>query len=388
MKKHRWLAAAILFLIMAVSCQGSGDEQSSQKSPSPSSSSSKSSGKESGGKQSDKAQAEDHAYIEGAKTVLIDPIEADQLDISDVVFVGEQKIVVSYPRDIGEVGALIVDLESGSFTMLPDNFRVLKKLENGDLFGTLEAENTYVILDKETYSVRKQLRQPEGTDPDLDLSPDGKTVAYVKNEGLFVSDLEFSQPVLLVASKTAPDAFKSERPRYPMWLDNSRILYRMLGWEQVNASGVINRDGKSGKSYGESKNAVIYPLISGDFLYRGEYGLGCGLLDGNTGQKKAVTRALLEYEGFAFDKNGKWVAFFQTNPEPAEENPWTARFEIRTLIDGATLVKYETEEQGGAPIEDAAAAPDGKSLLFTDLDKTGRRVLYRLEVGTEEKAGE
>jgi hypothetical protein len=30
------------------------------------------------------------------------------------------------------------------------------------------------------------------------------------------------------------------------------------------------------------------------------------------------------------------------------------------------------------------ASPDGKFLLFTDMDKSGRRVLYKLEISVEQ----
>jgi hypothetical protein len=70
-------------------------------------------GQESGGGQGkEEEKGEPHEYIKDAKTVMIDQIEADKLDVSDVVFVGEKRIAIACPKDIGAKKGFLYDLET------------------------------------------------------------------------------------------------------------------------------------------------------------------------------------------------------------------------------------------------------------------------------------
>jgi len=386
MRKNKLLIITLAVILLLVSCSGKSGEQKSKQQKPPQSPESGESQQDGGGQGKEEEKSEPHEYIKDAKKVTIDQIETDKLDISDVVFVGEKKIAVACPKDIGEKKSFLYDMEAKQAVKLPDNTTVIKKLENDDLFVRTGNEGSYAILDGASYTVKKAINRPETVDPSLDISPDGKLLAYVTSEGLFAADTDFQNPVKLVDAKKEQDVFRSLMPRYPMWLDNSRISYKMLGWEHVMYCGVVLRNGSENKVYENAKDSSIYPLISGDFISRGEYGRGVGLIDGITGEKKTISPSVIEYEGFAYDKNGKWVVFFMTNKETTEEIKWTGKLEIRSVQKGEKVKEFKSEKPNTMPVEDAVASPDGKLVLFTDLDKTGRRVLYKLEINMEEQS--
>ncbi len=241
-----------------------------------------------------------------------------------------------------------------------------------------------------------------------------------------MSDLNFQNEVLLVIASKKNSIFDSKVARYPRWLDSGRIAYKTVSLEGVESCGVVSRDGTSNKVFAETKDATVYPLISGDFLARYDNGKGIALIDTNTDGKQYITEALLESEGFSYDKNGKWVSYFRLNKEKSKKkeksgsegengsssgnsggsssgnssgsggssggsgggedskkSEWTAKFEIVGITSDSTLYEFETDKQSVRPIEDAVASADGKILLFTDIDKTGRRVLYKLDIDSE-----
>ena len=378
----------LLILIILVSCSSSksGSEEggeSSQKPQSSQKSTSKGS-QQGGGGSEDEGQGEPHEYIEDAKSVKIEPIEAAQLDINHVVFLDPGRISITCPKDIGEHRSFLYDLETKQAVKLPDNTTVLKKLDNDDLFVMTKANTEYAILDGASYTVKKAIARPENVDNSLDISPDGKSIAYVTDEGLFISDLDFQNPVRLVAVKREGSAFDMEMPRYPKWFDANRIGYKMMGFEGVLFCGVTLRDASDNKTYTEAQDSTLYPLVSGDYLFRNDSGKGAGLIDANTGQKKFITQSLIEKEGFSYDKNGKWVSYYLINKDVTDENKWTGRFEVKGISTESKIVEFETEKPNAKPIEDAVASPDGKFLLFTDMDKSGRRVLYKLEISVEQ----
>ncbi|MGI6576617.1 MAG: hypothetical protein ACOX1Q_00930 [Eubacteriales bacterium] len=378
----------LLILIILVSCSSSksGSEEggeSSQKPQSSQKSTSKGS-QQGGGGSEDEGQGEPHEYIEDAKSVKIEPIEAAQLDINHVVFLDPGRISITCPKDIGEHRSFLYDLETKQAVKLPDNTTVLKKLDNDDLFVMTKANTEYAILDGASYTVKKAIARPENVDNSLDISPDGKSIAYVTDEGLFISDLDFQNPVRLLAAKREGSAFDMEMPRYPKWFDANRIGYKMMGFEGVLFCGVTLRDASDNKTYTEAQDSTLYPLVSGDYLFRNDSGKGAGLIDANTGQKKFITQSLIEKEGFSYDKNGKWVSYYLINKDVTDENKWTGRFEVKGISTESKIVEFETEKPNAKPIEDAVASPDGKFLLFTDMDKSGRRVLYKLEISVEQ----
>lgn len=378
----------LLILIILVSCSSSksGSEEggeSSQKPQSSQKSTSKGS-QQGGGGSEDEGQGEPHEYIEDAKSVKIEPIEALQLDINHVVFLDPGRISITCPKDIGEHRSFLYDLETKQVVKLPDNTTVLKKLDNDDLFVMTKANTEYAILDGASYTVKKAIARPENVDNSLDISPDGKSIAYVTDEGLFISDLDFQNPVRLLAAKREGSAFDMEMPRYPKWFDANRIGYKMMGFEGVLFCGVTLRDASDNKTYTEAQDSTLYPLVSGDYLFRNDSGKGAGLIDANTGQKKFITQSLIEKEGFSYDKNGKWVSYYLINKDVTDENKWTGRFEVKGISTESKIVEFETEKPNAKPIEDAVASPDGKFLLFTDMDKSGRRVLYKLEISVEQ----
>lgn len=378
----------LLILIILVSCSSSksGSEEggeSSQKPQSSQKSTSKGS-QQGGGGSEDEGQGEPHEYIEDAKSVKIEPIEAAQLDINHVVFLDPGRISITCPKDIGEHRSFLYDLETKQVVKLPDNTTVLKKLDNDDLFVMTKANTEYAILDGASYTVKKAIARPENVDNSLDISPDGKSIAYVTDEGLFISDLDFQNPVRLLAAKREGSAFDMEMPRYPKWFDANRIGYKMMGFEGVLFCGVTLRDASDNKTYTEAQDSTLYPLVSGDYLFRNDSGKGAGLIDANTGQKKFITQSLIEKEGFSYDKNGKWVSYYLINKDVTDENKWTGRFEVKGISTESKIVEFETEKPNAKPIEDAVASPDGKFLLFTDMDKSGRRVLYKLEISVEQ----
>jgi uncharacterized membrane protein YgcG len=385
MKVQKWLIIAVALCLLLASCSsGKSGTQESKPPQSPESSGGDGSGQSGGSKQEEKG--EPHEYIKDATSVKIDQIETDKLDISRVVFLDEKRIAITCPKDIGEKKSFIFDLETKQSIKIPDNTSVIKKLDSGDLFVNTGSEGAYAILDGSSYTVKKAIVRPGTVDVSLDLSPDSKYLAYITNDGLFVSDPDFKNPLKLISSKRMQDEFQTEMPRYPLWIDNSRVSYKYLGWENVKYCGVIMRDGTNNTIFENSKDSTIYPLISGDYIYRGEYGRGVGVIDGISGEKKIISDAELEYEGFTFDKNGKWVAYFMKNKDITEQNKWTARLEIRGITTGEKIKEYKSEKPNTKPVESAVASPDGKFMLFTDLDKTGRRVLYKLEVKMQEKS--
>jgi len=383
----------LLAMILLVSCssQKSGSEESgsdsSQKQQSSQKSDSKGGSKSEGGKEGgskEEGESENHEYISDAKKEMIEPIEAAQLDINHVVFLDPGKISITCPKDIGEHRSFIYDLETRQVVKLPDNTTVLKKLDNDDLFVMTKENTEYAILDGSSYTVKKAIMRPANVDNSLDISPDGKSIAYVTDEGLFVSDLDFQNPTRIVAAKREGKVFDMELPRFPKWFDANRIGYKVVGFKGVLYCGVVTRDGTVSKTYMEAQDATLYPLVNGDYLFRNDSGKGIGIIDANTGQKKFITESLLDKEGFAFDKNGKWVSYYMTNKEVTEENKWTGRFEVKGISSESRIMEFETEKPNAKPVENAVASPDGKFLLFTDMDMTGRRVLYKLEINAEQ----
>lgn len=380
----------ILILIILVSCSSSksGSEKGGEASQKPQSSQKPENkgGKQGGGGggSQDEEQEEPHEYISDAMKVKIEPIEAAQLDINHVVFLDPGKISVTCPKDIGEYRSFIYDLETKQAIKLPDNTTVLKKLDNDDLLVMIKANTEYAILDGISYTIKKAITRPENADNSMDVSPDGKTIAYVTDEGLFISDLDFQNAAKLVASKKEGRAFDMELPRFPKWFDANRIGYKTVSFKGVLFCGVVLRDATLNKTYSEVQDATLYPLVSGDYLFRSDSGKGTGIIDANTGQKKFITESLIEKEGFAFDKNGKWVSYYLKNKDVTEENKWTGRFEVKGISSESKILEFETEKPNAKPIENAVASPDGKFLLFTDMDKAGRRVLYKLEIDVEQ----
>ncbi|NLL35221.1 MAG: hypothetical protein GX257_07940 [Clostridiales bacterium] len=442
--KFKWLfevnfrvgIIALLISLILVSCgtagSGSHSKEEGNASEKPNSSmnsgsekdSQKSDDQDSGGK--DKEQEQTHEYISDARRVEIDIIDSAKLDISHVVFLDTSKISITCPTDIGEQRALVFDLEMKQAVKLPDNIDVIKRLDNNDLFVKLSGKSEYLILDSVSNDVKKAISLLENIDEGIDISPAGDLLTYVTDEGLFVSDLDFGNQTLLVPALKGKSVFDTEIARYPRWLDSNRIAYKTVTMEGATGCAIINRDGTSSKTFPEAKEATIYPLISGDYIARFDSGKGVALIDANSGGKKYITEALLEKEGFSFDKNGKWVSYYRLNKEePKKEeksgsgeesgggnggkegnvdgksgesggskggesggSKWTGRFEVVGTTNKNKLYEFETDKPNAAPIEDTVASPDGKFLLFTDMDKSGRRVLYRLDIDTESEKSE
>ncbi|MGI6450658.1 MAG: hypothetical protein ACOX3R_10310 [Desulfitobacteriia bacterium] len=213
---------------------------------------------------------------------------------------GQGRLLITYQKDT-ESRVYIYDLKKASafysglsFQDYP-NFRV-EQLREGKAAVILE--DKILIVESQSFKLLEEILYPDGERislDDLDITPDGQTIVYSNNKGLTVSDLHFNHSKVIVEAKIGsdPNGMDSEVPRYPVFSpDSSRILYRMVGYEWLVGTGVINSDGSghsfvdadseenhytqwyddkhiysSGPAYGDFRNPLLYNVETGEKTY-------------------------------------------------------------------------------------------------------------------------
>lgn len=131
-----------------------------------------------------------------------------------------------------------------------------------------------LIIDGQSIQTLIEIKYPEDDKiykDDFDISADGKSIVFATRNGLTLSDINFENHKILVNSKTSndPSGMDWEIPRYPQFSpDSKKIMYRMVGYEWVIGTGVINIDGTDNRFY-ESKEEErsFIEWYDGEHLY-------------------------------------------------------------------------------------------------------------------------
>ena len=111
------------------------------------------------------------------------------------------------------------------------------------------------IVDGQSMKLIKEIKYPKDEDlykDDFDISADGESIVFATKDGLTISDYKFGNSNILVKSKIGndPSGLDWEVPRYPQFSpDSTRVMYRMVGYEWVVGTGIINTDGTDNKFY-------------------------------------------------------------------------------------------------------------------------------------------
>ncbi|MDK2986159.1 MAG: hypothetical protein PWQ96_1803 [Clostridia bacterium] len=173
---------------------------------------------------------------------------------------------------VPELILLRYDLKTGSYESVYEGAgRIhyntnLKTLNNSKL--AFQCQDKVLILESNDFKVLSEIKLPEGV-LEYDISYDGTKIAYSQKEGLFVSNLDFSNRKILLKSTGKEELAK--RPGQPKWsYDDKNILYISYVYQGSEGVGVINLDGSENQFY-EIENALFaYWLDSSNKILCGQ----------------------------------------------------------------------------------------------------------------------
>lgn len=189
----------------------------------------------------------------------------------------QDRLLITYQNDSGESRVFLYDLNDGtdfytgiSFTEYP-HFRV-KLLKDNKAAVILSDRILYV--DTHSFKVMEESKYPTGEEvwiDDIDISSDGQTIVYSNKNGLAVCDKKFQNSEVIVEAKVGKDPHgqDSEVPRYPLFSpDSSLIMYRMVGYEWLVGTGIIDLDGSNHKYFqADSEETTYTQWYDNDHIY-------------------------------------------------------------------------------------------------------------------------
>lgn len=227
--------------------------------------------------------------------------------VSKVIAVNQGISLVLCRNEI-ESRVYICDLNSGtdyySGISLENHYSIKARELDNELIALILPDRI-VMLDNDNFGIVEEIHFPDNffsQADDLDISPDGKMIAYAVTEGLYVCDSDFSNSKLLVESLIGQDPYGLdwEVPRYPLFSpDSGQVLYRMVGYEWPIGTGVISVDGTDNRFFESGTEERVYTLWYDDnFIYSSapcysDKDRPC-LLDINTGEKIDLMRDVPE----------------------------------------------------------------------------------------------
>ncbi len=125
-----------------------------------------------------------------------------------------------------------------------------KLLDDGKRL-VLEGRDRFFFLDKDSLGLLKEIKLPEDI-YQYDISFDGSKIAYVREGSLYVANIDFSKPQLLVEGTKNNDPnsdfyeFFIQHPIQPKWShDGTKILYIFGTYESSEGVGIVSSDGSS-----------------------------------------------------------------------------------------------------------------------------------------------
>jgi len=178
-------------------------------------------------------------------------------EISHVISFDSGRSLIVFRNDT-ESRVYVYDTQNGTdfYTgiSLQENSSI-KVTELEDNKTALMLSDKIIILDSSSFKLLEEIKYPEGEilqPDDMDISSDGRTIAYTTQKGLLVSDINFENKMIIVESKIGkdPNGMDWEVPRYPVFSpDSTQILYRIVGYEWSVGTGVIKVDGSDNRFF-------------------------------------------------------------------------------------------------------------------------------------------
>jgi hypothetical protein len=161
-----------------------------------------------------------------------------------VQFIDENSIMYEIFNGSYAIYVYDIETEKSIFISKSDIFETkVKILGNGNIaiYGTQKL----TILDKSSYKVVKEVKYPFDIGYLQSISMNGEKLAYITNNGLYVSDLDFKNPQYLFASEL--NITKNDGRFYlnsVEWMTgDKKILYSFGAHEEPLGIGAINPDG-------------------------------------------------------------------------------------------------------------------------------------------------
>lgn len=178
-------------------------------------------------------------------------------EVSRIISFEQGRCLIVYRNDT-ESRVYAYDTQDGSdsytgISLQDNSFIRAKQLQDNKT--ALMLIDKILILDSISYELLEEIKYPVGETvqpDDIDISPDGKKIAYANKKGLVVSDNHFSNNIVIVESMIGddPHGMDSEVPRYPVFSpDSTQILYRIVGYEWSIGTGVIKVDGSDNRFF-------------------------------------------------------------------------------------------------------------------------------------------
>lgn len=123
----------------------------------------------------------------------------------------------------------------------------LKRMTDGNI--GLQGVDKVIVFEKNTFRLIKEMQFPQGSS-EVDVSLDGEQLVFINEEGLCVSDITASNPILLVKAEK-----KKSRPAIPKWSKNGKkIMYITNMAQGTNKVNIINPDGKGQRVFEFKEN--------------------------------------------------------------------------------------------------------------------------------------
>lgn len=224
----------------------------------------------------------DKVHYNGQQITVIEPSIPKDSGISFFDFFENNKIIVGigYLKNDSEsnLALFMFDLDSGEKHEIyrgegyADNvFSQFRILKSGDL--VFQTEQFIIFIDRENYKIKSFQKVPEDC-TDFALSNDGSRIAYRNENGLYVSDLSFTSPKLLVESEKGqdPNGLDSKGPGFPRWAsDDRKISYIKYIYEGSEGFGMVNLDGFDNVTFTKPD---FYPLFA--YFYSNSEKILCG----------------------------------------------------------------------------------------------------------------
>lgn len=187
-------------------------------------------------------------------------------EVSRIISFEQGRCLIVYRNDT-ESRVYAYDTQDGSdfytgISLQDNSFIRAKQLQDNKTALMLVDE--ILMVDSISFELLDEIKYPIGETvqpDDIDISPDGKTIAYANKKGIVVCDNHFDNSKVIVESLIGkdPHGMDWEVPRYPVFSsDSTQILYRMVGYEWAIGTGVIKVDGLDNRFFEADTDGRVF----------------------------------------------------------------------------------------------------------------------------------